>query len=172
MSAVVLMAPMVRADDAERRRCTLAPVGRLRSGVVAVLTLVSGCGVALHAGRPPDFPRDALEVTERAADRCVHGMTGPESPYRVELPGPVTDPELVLALERFPADVRRTALAAGIEPLLARIVREHDRMMVEDGSATDLLAMRDELAARMYTLETQLTAMEFEVDCVRASTRD
>lgn len=140
---------------------SIAPV------VLGVLLSLSGCAVTLRAGRPPEVATDTLEITERAADRCIHGMTGPDSPYRVALPGPVTDPALLAALEQFPPAVRRTALAAGLEPLLARLVQERDRAREAGAASPELLAMRDELAARMYTLETQLIAMEFEVDCVR-----
>jgi hypothetical protein len=137
-------------------------------GLVLLPCAVSGCGVTRRVGRPPEMSgQHVLEVTQRAADRCIHGMTGRDSPYRVELPGPVTEPELVLAVGHFPPAVRRTAVAAGIEPLLARIVLERDRSMQLGRATPELLAMRDELSARMYTLETQLTAMEFEVDCVR-----
>ncbi len=141
----------------------------LRLALVLVVSVSSGCGVTPRVGRPPEMAGPGtLEVSERAADRCIHGATGRDSLYRLELPGPVTDPALVAAVAQFPASVRRTAVAAGLEPLLANILIERERSMQQGAPTPELLAMRDELAARMYTLETQLTAMEFEVDCVRA----
>jgi hypothetical protein len=134
-----------------------------------VVCVTTGCGVTLCVGRPPEMAGSGtLEVSERAAGRCVHGASGRDSLYRLELPGAVTEPTLVAAAAQFPASVRRTAVAAGLEPLLANIVLERDRSMQQGTPTPEFLAMRDELAARMYTLETQLTAMEFEVDCVRA----
>ncbi|UJR81883.1 hypothetical protein [Sandaracinus amylolyticus] len=135
------------------------PIGAL------LLLLVTGCGASLRAGVPDELPGDALRVAETASDRCMHGAPGPESPFREPLPGAVTDPELAQHLARFPADVRRTAVAAGIEPLLARVMRERDR--VGDPHAPVLISMRLELAERISSLQTQLTAMEFECDCIR-----
>ncbi len=135
-------------------------------GLPLAALLASGCGVAIRAGRPVEMStHDALEVSERAAERCVHGMTGPGSPFRAPVPGPVTDPAQLEVLAQLPASVRRTAIAAGLEPALAQLLgaREH---------SPELLAMRDALAAHVYTLETQLVAMEFEVDCVRALIND
>lgn len=141
----------------------------LRLSIVFLVSVTSGCGVTPRVGRPPEMaPAGTLEVSESAAGRCVHGASGRDSLYHLELPGPVTDPARVAAVAQFPPSVRRTAVAAGLEPLLASIVIERERSMREGAPTPDLLAMRDELAARMYTLETQLTAMEFEVDCVRA----
>lgn len=128
----------------------------LRLALAFVVSNMAGCGVTLHVGRPPEMAgRDTLEVSQRSADRCVHGASGRDSLYRLELPGPVTDPALVAAVGQFSASVRRTAVAAGLEPLLAQIVIERDRSMQRGAPTPELLAMRDELAARMYTLETQ-----------------
>lgn len=133
-------------------------------GVVA-LFLCSACGATLTAGVPSTPPSSALAIRESASDRCIHGTPGANSPFREPLPGPVTDPELLRHLERFDARVRRTAVAAGLEPLLARTMLERDT--VTDPHDHDLLALRQELAQRIGSLETQLTAMEFECDCVR-----
>ncbi len=134
---------------------------------LALALLVAGCGVTLREGRPPSMGGDTLSVPESQTERCSHGSPGPESPYREALPGAVSDAELLPYLSRFSAEVRRTAVAGGVEPLLARLMRERERC--GEGPASDaLVSMRLELAERLDTLETQLTAMEFECDCVRA----
>jgi len=69
--------------------------------------------------------------------------------------------------------VRRTAVAAGIEPLLARVVRADARRRAgEAESSEELFALRDELAARMSARQMQLLATEFDVDCVRGLIQD
>jgi hypothetical protein len=126
-----------------------------------VALLAAGCGgVALRVGRPPATRPGALSIEETAIARCVRAVPGQGSPYREALPGPVTDPELRAYLERLPADVRRTAVAAGIEPLLARVLRERER-----GTSLELIRMRQELDVRVASLGPQLMAMEFEAEC-------
>ena len=136
-------------------------------GLALAALLVSGCGVTLRAGRPAHSSRDALEVQERAAARCIHGPVGQGSSYRGELPGAVTDPELITYLAPFEPNIRRTAVAAGLEPLLAALLRERSLAAEGLGSPNAMLAMRDELSLQMFSLQTQLLAMEFEVDCLR-----
>lgn len=155
-----------------RTRCTLAPMSRALSAVGALVIgassiVLGGCSIALVPGRPTTPHPETLEVEERSAMRCVHGTPGRAGAFREELDGPVTDLELMAHLEPFDARVRRTAVAAGLEPLLARVMRERDRLANGSGSREALLAMRDELSSRMFALQTQLLAMEFEVDCVR-----
>lgn len=106
-----------------------------------------------------------MVVSERAAARCMHGQPGPESPYREALPGPVTDAALRAHLAPLDPTVLRTAQAAGLEPLLAEVLRA--RVSGVDPHDPALLSMRLELAQRIATLEVQLTATEFECDCVR-----
>lgn len=126
--------------------------------------LLGGCTVALRSGPPPMMPDDALSIRELESDRCMHGTVGPDSPFREPLPPAVSDPELAPHLARFSPAVRRTAVAAGIEPLLARLMRER---AVNGATAPAAVAMRQELDERLDTLETQLTSMELECDCVR-----
>lgn len=133
---------------------------------LVALFLCAGCGAALMAGVPRNPPDSALSIRETASYRCIHGTPGANSPFREPLPGPVTDPELLPHLARFDPRVRRTAVAAGLEPLLARTMAERDS--ATDPHHNDLLALRQELAQRIGSLETQLMAMEFECDCVRS----
>lgn len=141
-------------------------VSRLTLALAAMsLACLAGCSVTLRAGAPAAIPDDALQVRPRAAERCVHGVQGRPSPYRA-LAGPVTDPALLPYLEPIPDDIRRTATAAGIEPLLANVLREQARRAETGETSLEFLAMREQLSARMFALATQLTAMEFEVECV------
>ena len=135
--------------------------------LVALLAIAcTGCGVTLSAAAPSVLPSGALTVRTLASRRCMHGATGADSPYREPLPGPVTDPELARHLASFDPFVRRTAVAAGLESLLARTMRARDA--AADPHDHVYLAMRQELVQRIGSLQTQLTAMEFECDCVRA----
>lgn len=129
-----------------------------------LLLFATGCAsVALRVGEPTRPPPDRLTIPEAANARCVRAVPGAGNPFHETLPGPATDPELLPYLERLPPDVRRTAVAAGIESLLARVMRERER-----GLSLDLLAMRQELEARIASLGPQLLAMEFECECVTA----
>lgn len=129
--------------------------------------MTSACGVAIQSGRTLTAHDDGLSISAGASERCIHGIPGPNSPYREELAGPVTDPELQSYLTGISPAARRAAVAAGIEPLLARVLREQ-HLGRETGAPTPaFLTLRQELADRVATLQTQLTAMEFECDCVR-----
>lgn len=139
-----------------------------RALVAAICLFASACSVTIAAGRPATLPANAFVISDAASLRCVHGIPGPNSPYRQPLAGPTTDPELLPYLANIPPAARRTAVAAGIEPLLARLLRA--RALNEDPA--QILRMRQELSDRIATLETQLTAMEFECDCVRGLLRE
>lgn len=126
-----------------------------------VALFAAGCGsVAVRVGGRPATRPSGLSIEEAAIERCVRAVPGQGSPYREALPGPVTDPVLLPHLERLPADVRRTAVAAGIEPLLARVLRQRER-----GRSLELVELRQELDARVASLGPQLMAMEFEAEC-------
>jgi hypothetical protein len=128
--------------------------------------LCAGCSVTLRTGLPAPSPVDPLAVTEIAGQRCIRAVPGPDSPYREDLPGPETDPELTPYLDALPADARRTAVAAGLEPLVARVLREHAR---SGGAPTlELLSLRQELDERLSALPPQMLALEFECECAIA----
>ncbi len=133
---------------------------------VLVCLCAAGCSVTLRAGLPTVPLEGPLAVSEAAGERCIRAVPGPESPYREELAGPETDPELTGYLEVLPPDARRTAVAAGIEPLVARVLREHARA---DGVPTlELVALRQELDERLSALAPQMLALEFECECAIA----
>lgn len=149
------------------RVAELSPACCSLPGVCALACAIAlgGCASSLRVGRPDRVPDPAMVVAESASDRCMHGLPGPDSPYREPLPGPEDDPALLAFVEPLDPTVRRTAIAAGLEPLLARVLSARASGM--DPRDPGLLSMRLELAQRIASLETQLTAIEFECDCVR-----
>ncbi len=95
--------------------------------------------------------------------RCARSASGAESPYRRSLPGPETDPALLVHLARLPPEVRRTAVAAGIEPLLARLLRA--QAQADGVPSLESLALRQSLDERLAALPPQMLATEFECEC-------
>lgn len=134
--------------------------------LLVVPCLVVGCSVTLRSGLPTLPLEGPLTVSEAQGERCIRSVPGPESPYREELAGPETDPELSGYLVLLPPDARRTAVAAGIEPLVGRVLREHAR---SGGVPTlELVALRQELDERLSALQPQMLALEFECECAIA----
>jgi hypothetical protein len=132
--------------------------------MLAFASLLSvGCGVTLRSVRPSTPPAGALSISNAEHLRCARSVSGAESPYRRALPGPETHPALLAHLEGLPPEVRRTAVAAGIEPLLARTLRAHS----QSGGAPTLesLSLRQALDERLAGLPAQLLAIEFECEC-------
>ncbi|MCA2980820.1 MAG: hypothetical protein INH41_00810 [Myxococcaceae bacterium] len=135
----------------------------MRPSLVLVSVCIAGCGVTLRVGDPGLRRGDPLAVPERAVQRCIRAVPGAQSPYREDLAGPETEPSLVGYLQALPPDARRTAVAAGIEPLVARVLREHAR---SGGAPTvELLSLRQELDERLAALPPQMLALEFECEC-------
>jgi len=141
------------------------------SALFWVLSLCeSGCGVALQAGRPASTSGDAIVIRESQTARCVRSPHGRGSTFREGVPGPVVDPGLLPHLARFTPEVGRTAVAAGVEPLLAQLLRERARA---HGEPTPLvLELRQRLAERVAALSGQLLAVEFECECIVAAIGD
>lgn len=140
---------------------------RLEAGIGLVMVasvLFGGCGVTLHAGRPTTMPSAQFVVSEGRAARCVRSASGPGAAYREPVPGALEDADLLPYLSSFTADARRTAVAAGVEPLLARTIREHTR--AHGRPTLDLLEMRQELSDRLSSLPGQLLASASECECI------
>ncbi|TAK28716.1 MAG: hypothetical protein EPO40_12890 [Myxococcaceae bacterium] len=133
---------------------------------LVVAQLVAGCAVTLRPGRPPRGSSHGFTIDEARVARCARSASGHGRPYREQLPGRVTDATLAGYLTPLPADVRRTAVAAGVEPLIARLLEARARS--HGTPSLDALALRQELAERVASLETQLLATEFECECVIA----
>jgi len=85
-----------------------------------------------------------------------------DSPYRMPLAREETDPALAAHLSVLPPRARRTALAAGLEPLLARILQARSSSAE---SSFELLEREHELAIRLNALSAQVSAVEFEARC-------
>jgi hypothetical protein len=125
---------------------------------------LSGC-----AAEPQ--PRDASAAAreERADEldfRCARAVMPQNSVYRMPLAGKETDPSLAARLAAVPYRARRTALAAGLEPLLSRLLEA--RAASPAASAAEL-AQEEELALRLGAFESQVTAAAFEAGCTARS---
>ncbi len=86
-----------------------------------------------------------------------------DSPYRMPLAREETDPALAAHLAVLPARARRTALAAGLEPLLARILQER---AASAERSFELMEREHELDLRLNALSAQVFAVEFEARCI------
>ena len=129
--------------------------------VVCSLAL-AGCGGTLQAGRP-SVVGNALVVSESSVAACPRSPGGAGATYREALPGAVTDPLRERALSALPPAARRTALAAGLEPLIADTLLA--RLRAGDQPTVELLALRQQLDAALASLPPQLLAVEFEAEC-------
>ncbi len=109
--------------------------------------------------------RHALVTDERDSD-CGHPDMGREGPYRFPVAGPVDDPESKAYLEGTPSEARRTAQAAGLEPLLVAMIREETRVGAELTPA--LVGLRDDLTMRLVAMESLVASAVFEVHCTKA----
>ena len=85
------------------------------------------------------------------------------APIEMTLAGPERDPALAVYLDPLPYNARRAAQAAGLEPLLARILAA--RAASSDTPSVDLLAMENELTLRVVAFHSQLLAAAFEAGC-------
>lgn len=84
------------------------------------------------------------------------------SPYRMPLAREEPDPALAARLSVLPARSRRAVLAAGLEPLLARILEER---ATATQPSFELLEREHELELRLNALSAQVSAVEFEARC-------
>ena len=114
-----------------------------------------GCGHLQSSHDPP--------ATNESDFHCARATMGRDSPYRMPLAGPESDPRLAAELAVLPAEARRTALAAGLEPLLARLLDERARTGTE--LSPQQLLMQDALLARVVAFHAQVSAAAFEAGC-------
>jgi hypothetical protein len=131
---------------------------------------LTACGVALQTGRPAPGTHAAFEVSEPRAASCPRSPGGEGQVHRQELPGAVADPDSLRVLAQLPPRARRTALAAGLEPLISRILLARERSGPEP--SLELLGMRQQLDAQLALLQPQLLAMEFETECLLVLLRE
>lgn len=120
--------------------------------VCATACLVAACG---GRQRPPQHaPRAPNAEYDHACRRYAVRVSGP---YHQELAGPLEHP----LLDRMPKEARRTARAAGLEPLvLAMLELEGDTERY-----VELLTLRQEIFIRLTSLNAQLDAVLSEIDC-------
>jgi hypothetical protein len=129
-----------------------------RLAALMIASLAAGCA---HE-RLKLFSKTVVFSDERSAE-CAGPAMGNMSPYRLPLSEPVTKPEDTAYLADVPPEVRRTAGAAGIEPLLVALLRLRDH---ERGEATPKrLSLELELGMRLAAFARQLEAVGFEVHC-------
>ena len=86
-------------------------------------------------------------------------------PYRMPLAEPVSDPEDMRLLDVLPPEARRTARAAGLEPLLVRLIRAHGARASGGPESEPLL--QQELTLRLLAFDSQVSALTFEIECTR-----
>lgn len=86
-----------------------------------------------------------------------------DSPYRMPLAREERDPVLAERLNVLPPRARRVALAAGLEPLLARILQER---ATAAQPSFELLEREHELELRLNALTAQVSAVAFEARCM------
>jgi hypothetical protein len=134
-----------------------------------VAVMLAGCrttrGVAgAPAGRSP------LVISEARAAACPRSPGGAGATFREALPGAATDSLDVRALAVLPPAARRTAQAAGLEPLIASVLRARER--AGNRPSIEWLAQRQQLDAAMAALPPQLLAVEFEAECTIALMND
>lgn len=130
-------------------------------------TWVLGC--ALIAGcAPPVQPtvHDVHDLRGSALDElsfgCAREPMRNDSPYRMPLAREESDPALAAQLDVLPPRARRVALAAGLEPLLSRILSERG---ASSERSAELIEREHELELRLNALSAQISAVEFEARC-------
>lgn len=128
-----------------------------------VAALVAGSCTTMRPAVPVAAPRGAVVIDAAETRDCLRTTVGRAGLGDGALPGAVEDAELLVHLAQVPADVRRTARAAGLEPLLATLLRA--QATGQDRRSIEQVAMRLQVVMRISTLEIELAALLFEADC-------
>jgi hypothetical protein len=129
----------------------------MKRWALAWLACACACAPVIRPTLPREALRGAVRVDPEETKECLR-LGGR---YDLPLDGPVEDPELAGFLTEVPPEVRRVAQGAGVEPLLAALLRAAGSE--EDG---DPGAMKLELVMRLSSLEIQVASLLFEADCV------
>ena len=129
--------------------------------MLIVSLVVHACACAGHFGAST-IGHGAISEQESSCARNIPVI----SPYRMPLAAPVSDPESMAVLDVIPAEARRTARAAGLEPLLAELLRERSAHAGQAMSGREL-ALQQELTLRLLAFDSQLTSLSFEAECTR-----
>lgn len=131
-----------------------------RALAIIALVALTGCSASWGARTPETIPAGTMVGPRGDAPRCVRSSSGKEGLHRQPLAGAEPDPALAAQLASLPADVRRTVLAAGLEPALSRLLR--DRLTLPP---LDVLARRQAVELHLQSLKAQLDAAVYEADC-------
>jgi hypothetical protein len=132
----------------------------LRRCVLLLLALwLPSCASGFHF-RPPR--------AREHESRCARAVMGRHSPYRMPLADPIADEEGLKLLSVLPPEARRTARAAGLEPVIAAMLQRK----AEEPPPNDLLLRYQELALRLTAFDAQASSIAFEVGCTRERVGD
>lgn len=123
--------------------------------------MLIGCAPTNQTIRDSQNP-NVLPPVDEQRFQCSREPMPADSPYRMPLSREETDPALAAQLDVLPPRARRTALAAGLEPLLARILQARAAATEPDFA---LLEREHELELRLNALSAQVSAVEFEARC-------
>lgn len=145
------------SDGKQRQSAGFSVVPDRRAGVRALDGLRFEAPRAARQARKPHH-RPLSEQDFRCAREPMRG----DGPYRMPLAREEQDPVLAERLKVLPDRARRVALAAGLEPLLARIL--HERETAGEPSF-ELVQREHELELRLNALSAQVAAVAFEARC-------
>jgi hypothetical protein len=146
-----------------------AMTGVRRWIVAACFTLLASCATASMA-------RSVAATVHEHEAHCARATMDKYSPYRMPLADPVTSSEDMAWLAPLPPEARRTARAAGLEPLLVALLRasaaergEGTQDSAEPTARPNVPAstLYQELTLRLLAFDAQLSALAFETQCTR-----
>jgi hypothetical protein len=141
------------------------PCTRSICALVVVVACMPGCAPIVSTSVPSEPPRGAVVVDPEETRHCLRVAVGSRRGDRDWPAVAVEDPVLAAHLDEVPPTVRRSARAAGLEPLLAQLLRARDEP-ADDDRDTALVSMRLQAMMRLSSLEIELSASLFEADCV------
>jgi hypothetical protein len=144
-----------------RRTACLASSLALGAPALSLAALACAPQARLESAGPAQLSKRAH--ASELDFQCARAVMDRDSVYRMPLAGAETDPALAAELDVLPARARRVAWAAGLEPLLARLLSE--RAAASGAPSVLLLLQEQELGLRLAALDAQLTAAAFEAGC-------
>lgn len=141
------------------------------AGLLATTILSGGCATLINSSLPPRTPQGAVQVPPVETTDCMRTSAARKGFGYAPLDEPVTDPDLLRDyLDDVPMDVRETARAAGLERILAMLLRA--QATATDDTPVSLVAMRLQVVMRISSLEIQLASLLFEVECTDAQVEE
>ena len=133
------------------------------------MTISDGASVFVSAKFTDEPTTLAVTLYEPIAEHessCARNIPV-HSPYRMPLADAVSKPEDMKELDVLASEARRTARAAGLEPLLVKLLRSR-----AEGLTPQALALQQELNLRLIAFDSQLTSLSFETECTRRHIAD